>query len=102
IFTKPFLEIYADDVQCTHGATVGQLDEEAVFYLRSRGICEQNARVLLMHAFTKEVIDQMDIPALRDRMEQLVTKRLSGESINCGSCMQCSRKFDFQVEMPEC
>ena len=101
IFSKPFLEIYADDVQCTHGATVGQLDEDAIFYLRSRGICEQNARILLMHAFTMEVIDQMDIPALRDRMENLVTKRLSGESINCGSCMQCSRKFDFQIEAPD-
>ncbi|MBO7624175.1 MAG: Fe-S cluster assembly protein SufD [Bacteroidales bacterium] len=101
ISTKPFLEIYADDVQCTHGATVGQMDEEAVFYLRSRGICEQNARILLMHAFTKEVIDRMDIPALCERTESLVSKRLSGESINCGSCMQCSRKFDFQVKMPE-
>ena len=101
VSARPFLEIYADDVQCTHGATVGQLDEEAVFYLRSRGICEQNARLLLMHAFTKEVIDKMDIPAICERTENLVTKRLSGESINCGNCMQCGRKFDFQVSLPD-
>ena len=101
IYSKPFLEIYADDVQCTHGATVGQLDEEAVFYLRSRGICEQNARVLLMHAFAKEVIEKMGIPALCERTENLVAKRLSGENINCGNCMQCSRKFDFQVSAPD-
>lgn len=98
ISAKPFLEIYADDVQCTHGATVGQLDEEAVFYLRSRGICEQNARVLLMHAYAKEVIDKMGIPALCERTENLVGKRLSGEKINCGNCMQCSKKFDFHID----
>lgn len=101
ISAKPFLEIYADDVQCTHGATVGQLDEDAVFYLRSRGICEQNARVLLLHAYAKEVIDKMDIPALRERTENLVSRRLTGESINCGNCMQCSRKFDFHIEAPD-
>ncbi len=102
ISAKPFLEIYADDVQCTHGATVGQLDEEAVFYLRSRGICERNARVLLMHAYAKEVIGKMDIPALCERTENLVSKRLSGETIQCGDCMQCNKKIDFQVDFPEC
>ena len=99
--SKPFLEIYADDVQCTHGATVGQLDEDAVFYLRSRGICERNARLLLMHAFTREVIDKMDIPALCERFENLVTMRLSGENIQCGECTRCSREVTFEVVAPE-
>ena len=61
IDTKPQLEIHADDVKCTHGSTIGQLDEEALFYLRSRGIGEEDARELLIYAFASEVVDRMKI-----------------------------------------
>lgn len=103
VISKPFLEIYADDVKCSHGSTVGQLDEEAMFYLRTRGICEQNARVLLMHAFAKEVVDKIGIEALAERTERLVQKRLTGEIISCNNCMQaCDKKnITFEIEVPE-
>jgi len=65
---KPELEIYADDVKCAHGATVGQLDDKALEYLRSRGIAADAARALLLRAFGAEVLDQLAIPALRDRL----------------------------------
>jgi Fe-S cluster assembly protein SufD len=70
INTKPQLEIYADDVKCTHGATVGQLDEEATFYLRSRGIGRAEARNLLTFAFANDVVSRIKIDSLRDRLEQ--------------------------------
>jgi Fe-S cluster assembly protein SufD len=70
INTKPQLEIYADDVKCTHGATVGQLDEEQLFYLRSRGIGLEEARALLTFAFANDVIGRVKVPALRERLEQ--------------------------------
>ena len=102
IYAKPFLEIYADDVQCTHGATVGQLDENAIFYLRSRGICEHNARLLLMHAYAREVIDKMEIPAIVERIGRWVEKRLAGENITCTNCTaNCCKTVDFHIEMPE-
>ena len=75
MYTKPQLEIYADDVKCSHGATVGQLDENALFYLRSRGIPEAEARMLLMFAFTNDVIENVRMDALKDRLRQLVEKR---------------------------
>jgi Fe-S cluster assembly protein SufD len=74
--TKPELEIYADDVKCSHGATVGQLDADAVFYLRSRGVDETVARNLLTFAFAREIIDQVKVPALRACLDQAVTARL--------------------------
>ena len=103
IVTKPFLEIYADDVKCSHGATVGQLDENAIFYLRSRGICEKNARILLMHAFAKEIIDRINIYHLIDYTEELVRKRLTGENISCTQCaLHCDNKpIDFEINMPD-
>lgn len=61
INTMPFLEIYADDVKCSHGATIGQLDEEALFYLRSRGISKANARLLIMYAFAADIINNISI-----------------------------------------
>ena len=61
--TKPQLEIYADDVKCTHGATIGQLDEEALFYLRSRGIGEEAARSLLTYAFASDVVERIKVDA---------------------------------------
>ncbi len=81
--TKPQLIIDADDVKCSHGATVGQIDEEALFYIRSRGIEEKKARLMMMNAFAHEVIQKVKIEALRDRIDDLVEKRLSGEIANC-------------------
>lgn len=87
INTKPYLEIYADDVQCSHGATVGQLDDEALFYLRSRGISERTARKLLMFAFANEIVEHVAIEGLRDRLSDMVQRRLNGELTICDQCM---------------
>lgn len=84
--TKPHLEIYADDVKCSHGATVGQLDREAMFYLRSRGIGEKEARHLLMYAFANEIVSRISVPILKDRIIELVDKRLRGELSVCNNC----------------
>ena len=89
MFTKPQLEIYADDVKCSHGATVGQLDQNALFYLRSRGISESEARMLLMFAFTNDVIENIRLDALKDRLRQLVEKRFRGELSKCAGCGVC-------------
>ncbi|OGB92165.1 MAG: Fe-S cluster assembly protein SufD [candidate division NC10 bacterium RBG_16_65_8] len=74
IDTKPQLEIYADDVKCTHGATIGQIDDEAIFYLRSRGIPEASARALLLYAFAGDMLQRMKIEPVRRHLEQLVTQ----------------------------
>lgn len=74
--TKPELEIYADDVKCSHGATVGQLDADALFYLCSRGIDESTARNLLTAAFAHEIIDQVKLSPLRDKIDQMINARL--------------------------
>ncbi len=76
INTKPQLEIFADDVKCTHGATVGQLDETQLFYLRARGIGETHARAMLVHAFASEVIDHVTIAPLRDSLEHTLLTQL--------------------------
>lgn len=76
IDTKPQLEIFADDVKCTHGATVGQLDEDQVFYLRSRGIGDAEARDILTYAFAGDVIDRVHVESLRGRLETLLHARL--------------------------
>ncbi len=82
IDTKPQLEIYADDVKCKHGATVGQLDETQLFYLRSRGIEEAMARSFLVHAFAHDVIERIRVESLRTRLEQILLARLpQGECI---------------------
>jgi Fe-S cluster assembly protein SufD len=75
INTKPQLEIFADDVKCTHGATVGQLDAESIFYLRSRGIGLDEARALLTYAFANDIIGRIKIESLRDWLENLVMQR---------------------------
>jgi Fe-S cluster assembly protein SufD len=85
--TKPQLEIYADDVKCSHGATVGQLDDNALFYLQSRGIEKREARLMLMFGFAHEVIQNIKIEPLRERMDNLVMQRLKGELTRCASCM---------------
>ena len=74
--TKPQLEIYADDVKCTHGATVGQIDENQLFYLRARGVEEAMARGLLVHAFAHDVIERIRVTSLRTRLEQILFTRL--------------------------
>ncbi len=74
--TKPQLEIYADDVKCTHGATVGQLNEESIFYLRTRGIGEERARRMLIHAFAGEIIDRVRHRPAREELDKLVWERL--------------------------
>lgn len=89
MYAKPQLEIYADDVKCSHGLTTGQLDEEALLYLRSRGIGEDVARLMLMQAFTAGVLEHVRIPLLKDRLADLVEKRFKGESARCGNCMVC-------------
>lgn len=89
MYTQPQLEIYADDVKCSHGATVGQLDENALFYMRTRGITEKEARLLLMFAFVNEVIDKIRLDALKDRLHLLVEKRFRGELNKCQGCSIC-------------
>ena len=76
IDTKPQLEIYADDVKCSHGCTVGQLDEDALFYLRSRGIPEKEAKALLMYAFSNDALDHVHIPELKTKLNLLIAKKL--------------------------
>jgi Fe-S cluster assembly protein SufD len=76
IDTKPQLEIYADDVKCTHGATIGQMDEGAIFYLRSRGIAEDVARALLLFGFANESLERMKVGPIRKHLEALVTQWL--------------------------
>ena len=76
IDTKPQLEIYADDVKCTHGATIGQIDENQLFYLRARGVEEAMARGLLVHAFAHDVIERIRVTSLRTRLEQILFTRL--------------------------
>ena len=88
--TKPQLEIYADDVKCSHGATVGQLDDAALFYLRARGIGEKEAKLLLMFAFTHEVIENIRLEPLRIRIHDLVEKRFRGELSKCAGCAICN------------
>jgi Fe-S cluster assembly protein SufD len=89
MFTQPMLEIYADDVKCAHGSTVGQLSDAALFYMRQRGIPEREARMLLQVAFIREVIDQIELVPLRDRLHYLIDKRFRGELNKCTGCKLC-------------
>ncbi len=89
MYTQPMLEIYADDVKCSHGSTVGQLNDAALFYMRQRGITEREARLLLQQAFVTEVIDAIALEPLRDRLRYLVDKRFRGELSKCEGCKLC-------------
>ena len=89
MYTQPMLEIYADDVQCNHGSTVGQLNDAALFYIQQRGIDKREAKLLLEFAFVNEVIDKMELVPLRDRLHHLVEKRFRGELDKCGGCKLC-------------
>lgn len=89
MYTQPMLEIYADDVKCAHGSTVGVLDETALFYMRQRGIPETEARTLLKNAFMGQVIDQIKYEPLRQRLAVKVEKRFCGELDKCSDCRLC-------------
>ena len=87
MWTQPMLEIYADDVKCSHGSTVGQLNNDALFYMRQRGISEAEARMLLKQAFASEVLAAIPLEALRQRLHVLVEKRFR----NCEDCKLCQK-----------
>ncbi len=76
INTKPQLEIFADDVKCSHGCTIGQLDESAMFYMRSRGIPEKEAKALLMYAFSNNVLSSVKIPEIKQRITKIIANKL--------------------------
>lgn len=83
---RPELEIYNDDVKCSHGCATGQLDETQLFYMRTRGIPEPQARLLLRQAFMNDVINAIEMPGLRDRLRLLVEKRFAGAQAACSGC----------------
>ncbi len=93
VFSRPQLEIYADDVSCAHGSTTGQLDQEAIFYMKTRGIPERKAKTLLMSAFIGDVLDKIEISAYKDYVKYLLNRRLKGQKVEglcslqiCPSC----------------
>lgn len=86
IYSKPQLEIYTDDVKCSHGSTTGQLDAMQLFYMRTRGIDDNTARLLLKQAFMADIIDPVTIPGLRERLHLLVERRFTGGTATCASC----------------
>lgn len=91
INTHPFLEIYNDDVKCSHGTTTGQVNDEEMFYIRSRGISERVARTMLLYAFCDEIVSKIALPQLRDSIGDMVKKRLHGELTICSECaIPCS------------
>ena len=94
MYTQPMLEIYADDVKCAHGSTVGQLNDAALFYMQQRGISVKEAKLLLEFAFINEVIDQMELVPLRDRLHYLVEQRFRGQLSKCEGCKLC-RQFSL-------
>ena len=89
VYTQPMLEIYADDVKCSHGSTVGVLDQSALFYMQQRGIPMEEARMLLKFAFAGQVIDEVRLEPLRDRLHYLIEKRFRGELNKCTGCAMC-------------
>ncbi|MCX7697163.1 MAG: Fe-S cluster assembly protein SufD [Bacteroidales bacterium] len=101
VFSEPFLEIYADDVKCSHGSSVGKLDEEAIYYLKQRGICERDARLILMYAFAHEIIENVEPEVLKTQLERMVDKRLRGELHPCSLCvLHCVEKsFEFRITL---
>jgi Fe-S cluster assembly protein SufD len=102
IMSKPFLEIYNDDVRCSHGSTTGQIDEDAMFYLRQRGICEKNARLLMMYAFAHEVIRKIRVERLQNQTENMVHRRLKGELSVCDQCiLHCNPDHIAPFEIDE-
>ena len=99
VSSQPFLEIYADDVSCSHGSTTGQIDEEALFYIRQRGIALRDAQLLQLYAFTGEIIAAIKLPELLEPTKDLVKKRLNGALDACEDCiLQCATKTEEEKE----
>lgn len=99
--SRPFLEIYADDVKCSHGTSTGQLDQEALFYMRQRGISKSNARMLLMYAFAAEVSNHIENPDLHEQIDDMIKRRLRGELSSCENCvLRCShpKEYNFDID----
>ncbi len=86
IMSRPELEIYNDDVKCSHGSAIGRLDQNQLFYLRTRGLDEAEAKLLLKQAFMADVIDKIGIPNLRDKLHLMVERRFAGEKSACHNC----------------
>lgn len=95
-YAQPMLEIYADDVRCNHGSTVGKLDETALFYMRQRGIPEAEARLLLQHAFINEVLRHIRVAALRERLAELVALRFRRSLPSCDGCDPGAKRLAAQ------
>lgn len=89
VFSKPQLEIYNDDVKCSHGSATGQLDAMQLFYLRSRGLSEKEATLLLKQAFMADVVESVRLPELRERLHAIIERRFLGEDAACGDCAIC-------------
>lgn len=96
IFSKPQLEIYNDDVKCSHGCAIGQLDPMQIFYMRTRGLSEETARLLLRQAFMADVIAAIDVEGLRDRLRLLTERRFAGLESACASCAACQKNTPDQ------
>ncbi len=100
--TKPQLEIFADDVRCTHGATIGQIDEDAIFYLRSRGVSDKAARSLLIYAFAGESIGQVKLEPLREKLQDIITARLPyGQLLPAGRPFEYDREYSKRVRLSD-
>lgn len=89
MYSKPQLEIYDDDVKCSHGTATGQLDGLQVFYMRTRGLSEETAKLMLKQAFMADVIDGVRLTGLKERLQMLVEKRFSGCESSCSACQGC-------------
>lgn len=89
IYSKPQLEIYNDDVKCSHGSATGQLDELQLFYMQTRGLSEATAKLLLKQAFMADVIESVRIPGLKERLTHIVERRFAGENAGCQDCGKC-------------
>ena len=98
MFSKPQLEIYCDDVKCSHGTATGQLDDKQVFYMRTRGLTEATAKLLLKQAFMADVIDKVRIPGLSDRLHMLVERRFTGGTSTCSGCQSGCSTPDEEIE----
>ena len=94
VYSKPTLEIYDDDVKCSHGSAIGQLDPKQIFYMRTRGLSEQEARFLLKQAFMADVIDKISLPDFKLRLHTLVENRFAGHRHNCSSCKKICNSDD--------
>lgn len=89
VYSKPRLEIYDDDVKCSHGSAIGRLDQKQIFYMRTRGLSEEQAVFLLKQAFMSDVIEKISLPDFRRRLHTLVERRFAGADRNCSSCRNC-------------